>query len=503
MDATMATTEAFRIQIRGGAVTSPRQMGDLYRPLLVGSEDERLTNLQTLYDFWIDNVPDPDEALAQDPNILEKLHNQSDVVACMEKRAKTVAGFGWKINPSKSGGDEQLAHKIAQYVASVFDRINMMRVIEEMQRGILPGGVGHEWLWHKEADDSYRPAVAHAIHKTRILFDREGNLCLKTRQNPVYGSYTGYNPTDPSKAITSLINGVPHGRITYHMYRAEPGTWYKPQLEGYSYFGRGLDVDLYLPVTFDQYVQKAALKWIEKYGNPPTFIYHPSNDGPAVKAQMALVLASLRGESVVTIPRDTGENYDNRYHIERPPIPGPAFDAFTSFYEKRTRPAIAAIILGSGDELIKTKSGGYSDHVSRRDSGPMVLFKADSNNIENTLNSQLIPSIVRRGPFGNAIPFELFPKFELDCREERDRMQEASIIERVSKIVPLKETEVYDRIGFTPPEKDDRTIFYGLPTGKDGDGYKPLDNATELGDNAEGGVGSKEDMHDVGVRSDA
>lgn len=431
--------------------------GTLGQPHAIGESGGTLTGLETLYANWLNIVPDPDEAMAQDPDVLSKLHNQADVMQCMQKRAMTVRALPWKVQPNPYAEDKAVAQKIADYAAQVFDGINTLRdFIQQCQNAILPGGVGHEWMWQIEADGTERPVESIAIHKTRLLYDRLGNILLRTRTDPVFGVYLGANPGNEA-----LARGLPAGKITYWAYEKIPGEWNKPELEGYRYWGRGLDVPLYYCMSFDQYILRFQMKWLEQYGLPPKLIYYPNTTQAGEKAQIQAVARSLAGNSVTSIPRDVGAgNEYSRFKIETLDVPSPSYDAFNQFYQIRTKPAINGIILGSSDEMAQGEGGGgYASHQSRRDAGPMVLYKADAENINQTINRQLMPAIFKRGPRQwRNLPWTYLPRFQLIAEEEKDRLQEATILETVTRFLSIVEDEAYDRVGFKKPSEDDKTI---------------------------------------------
>ena len=92
----------------GGSYRMPVDsgMGELYRPFGGASQGGRVSTLETLYDFWINDVPDPDEALRLDPNIRQKMRMHPDVVSAMRKRELTVASFPESIEPSPDATDK-------------------------------------------------------------------------------------------------------------------------------------------------------------------------------------------------------------------------------------------------------------------------------------------------------------------------------------------------------------------------------------------------------------
>jgi phage gp29-like protein len=454
------------MQSEGGeyGIVPDTRAGAVDRPFATSQMGARTATLETLFDYFIDHVPRASEAEAQDPDIRSKLHNNSDVQAAMRKRSFTVSTMPWDVVPAEDAPEKTLAEKIARYVKWVFNQLPSMRSLhEEMQDAILPGGIGVEFTWVREADGSERPVQFWSVDCSRFLFDRMGNLAIRTRDYPVWGAYVGANPGDTRLARhannrSGVLSPIP-GKFIYHVHRRQAGMWQRPELEAYQYYGVGEDVALYIPVTFDAFVLRFTMKWLEKYGMPPTILYHPDTRTTASNAQVMAVVESLRGESIITIPKMAGKEKNHYYEIEQLNVPSPAYDAFMAFHEKRTKPAIDGILLGSAEENQKSESGkgGYSDHVSRRDAGPVVFFTRDANRISDTINSQLIPYIVQYGPF-SGVPSSYYPKHVMQVEEDKDQKQQLELLGETSKYVSVKSQDFYDRAGIQKPGPDDEVV---------------------------------------------
>lgn len=429
-------------------------MGPLTRPF-ARPDGGPVSTLETLFDFFIDDVPDPDEALKLNPKIREQLRMHPDVVSAMRKRELTVAGFPDRIDPNPAASNQDAAKFIAGEVEKVWRNLpNLHHLYQQMESAVMDGGIGLEFIWRREGQVEF-PFRWQAIHKSRIVYDRLGNMAIRTRYQPVWGAYVAANAENINEP--PLI--FPQGKFIYHMHRMEPGTWDQPELEGYRYFGVGEDVSLYYVITFDVFVLKFRMKWLEKFGMPPTDVYYPDSM-PQYQSNLKSIAAQVRGESVCTIPRMAGKEINSLFEVKTREVPKMSYDAFESFSERYTKPRVDSILLGSAEEGQKTDGkGGYSDHVSRRDSGPQVWFKWDATNISSTLNAQLIPAITR-GRFPN-IPQDLIPIHRIEPKEERDRLQELQLIEGGSKLVPLAESEVYERLGYRKPNVDEKTISGG------------------------------------------
>ena len=94
-------------------IPADSRQGGLYRPFATGQSGGRLASLETLYDFWLNNVPDPDSAFAADPGFGAKLRMQPDVHGAMTKRELSVASMPWRVEPGPDAEDKALAGKIA------------------------------------------------------------------------------------------------------------------------------------------------------------------------------------------------------------------------------------------------------------------------------------------------------------------------------------------------------------------------------------------------------
>lgn len=452
--------------------------GQVWRPNASATPGGRVATLETLYDYWIDNVPDPRWAYQINPNIYNHLRTHPDVVAARRKREYTVASFPWRFDPNPVGEDKASAALAADYCTWVFSQIsNKHQIFREMQEAVIDGSRAHEWQWHREATGFQRPFKANPVDRTRFLFDRMGNMALKTRFQPVWGTYVMSDPQVPVPE-----SAFPRGKFTYHVHIRMPGTWEQTGLEGYVYYGLGEDVALAYVLTYDTFVLRFRMKWLEKFAMPPTDIYYPDSMQQFVP-QMKKIATAVRGESSTQIPRPAGEKYDDYFHIEQRQVPSPSYDAMADFSENWTKPRIDAILLGDVTPP-KKKQGGYSNKVQEQDAGPQVWFKWDSVNLSSTLTDQLIPAIMQFGPEQiSRMASSYFPIFRLEAKEERDIIQECAIIAQTSKFVPLAVNEIYSRTGFRVPSVGEETVGGFVDPVALAGGANP--NSTPVGPNGE------------------
>jgi phage gp29-like protein len=465
-------------------------LGGLWRQMLQGDPNSRVATLETMYDFWINNVPDPDEAIAKDPLLLSRIYMHPDVVSANETRVLTVSGFPEEISPPDNTDNPQIAEVICNYVKEVWENFpNHRQFFASLQAAVLEGGTGMELIWVKDNDGFERPVNWYQISKTRFLFDRLGNMSLLTRNNPIWGAYIALAPSPDN------IKRFPAGKFIYHVHKRRPGRWNQPQLEGYQYFGIGEDVALYYPVTFDFYVTRQRMRWLEKYGDPPTDVYYPelATVTPQVIAQ---AVSSCRGESVSVWPRPVGTGRENDFWtVTQRDVPTMSNDAFEKFQQGYVARKVDKILLGSAEATERDQPGGYSSEVARQSAGPEIRYLWDAHNISNTINQQLIaPIVLRRFP---GCPAHYMPKHKMSPHEERDRLQEAQILQTVTTMVPVPESEIYEKTGIRPPLPGEPTVDMSQPMGMPGDPFDqppPDDTDTKDGSNkgkGRGAIGQK------------
>ncbi len=441
----------------------------------------RVATLETLWDFFIDMVNDPDQVLQKDPGSLEKIMRHPRVSACMNMREQNVASMLTRVESPEDPVQKDLAEAAARYVGRVWAGIgNKDALFQQMQAAVLHGGVGHEWTWEKRPDGTQRPRDFMPIHKTRFTFDRRGQMCLRTRRQMVWGGYIGVTPSESGHP-----SNLPPGKFTYHVYERVPGSWFKPQDEGFIYYGRGEDEDLFDLVIRDLATWYLEQLWLNQYGVPPRILYHPN---PV--AQWADVIKQfakrLRTDSLIPLFGDMSNNV-RMFELVNAEVPAPTNDAFGAA-RQRHYDDIEAILLGTVGALSQQDKGGYASHKSRQQSGPDLLALRDATRICSTINSQLVPAILRYGPPEfQKIDFEDMPKIALYNEDDLD----ADTLDKATKLVPVPRKFIYRRLKIDEPQEGEKTVF----TGGQEDPYGSLDelkdgkNPGEPGDEPRKAIG--------------
>lgn len=467
--------------MRNGSYQIPADsgMGDVQRPSAKSQWGGRVAGPEQLFDFYINDIPDPDEAYAANPNIEFQIRTHPMIQAAFRKREFTVGQMPRRIERNPAAPDAHYATVVADHCADVIRAIpNFSQCIEMMQNGVLAGGQGIEFDWHRDANGVEYPVSWHGVHKTRFAFDRLGNMALLTRDQAVWGAYVAMNP---QRQHQNFKGPLPQGKFVYYIYRQGQGPWYSPALEGYAYYGIGEDVALYYVLMMDIFCLKYRMKFLEVYGMPQRRLYTANN--MLTTRDMQRIADSCRGESLVVIPfvpfngvTGGGTDVNNLFKVEDVPVPGGSFDYFNQHIMGYTLPMINSVLLGfDAPGAGSGGQGGYSQKIAALDSGPNIIFKRDAQNIGACLTTQLMPAIAL-GRFPN-LPKEYFPVFSLEPREERDKIQELEVIKKAQECgLQVTEAHAYDVADLPMPRKGEKLLQPPNPGGQFPPGNLPGGN---------------------------
>jgi phage gp29-like protein len=430
-----------------------------------GPRGGRVATVETLFTAYIDNLENPDYAISQDPNADEVIRQQPDVAATLNLRELTVASMPWTVEPAKVQDDKKaaFAEEVANYVRDVLDELpNIQELYRNMQKAVSRGGAGIEFIWELDENGVERPVQYYDVHVSRFIFDRVGKMALLTRNQPTWGAYVA----TPGATAQPTIGGakawfpIVPGKFVYHAFGREGGSWYRPATEGFNYYGKGLNGQLYNLVLFDQFVTRFRIRYLERFGYPLSMLYYPDGDDNASQ-QLLQIAQQVRKESIASIPRRAGEAVDGLYKLEyfQPNMSGQDyFEKFSEFMRMK----IEKIILGGANLTQLGPSGSYGASVDQRDSGSDIVFRYDAKLISSTLNQQLIPHIVwAKWP---DCPKNLLPKHNMSPKQATDKSAELGALQLAAGMVPISRQDIYRAAGVEAPKADakpESIVFLG------------------------------------------
>lgn len=395
----------------GGSYWPSRTSVGLPRPDGQFRLNERFASPDTLFDFFLDIIPDPDFALRQDPRIYERLMRDPQIAACLFVRQSATAGMEWGwVSDSEDPVDRQIADELNQVCRRQALRFPI--VLRNFLDCILRGMSVQNVVWTR--DDSMGgkivPAEFWPIFKDRIVFAKDGRPALKTRESPFWG-----------------VN-VPPRSFIIHVCDVDGGGWTSTESEGYAFYGRGLGERLYYAKMFWDNFHLFVLRGAERFGAPfmeGTYPY--GND--QVKTEMLSFLEDMRANGVGVRPAD--ENITTTVHDAKTQM-SHLFEVYRRYYEDM----VAKTVLG---QTLTTSSG---------DSGSLALARVhfsvfmrhvryDALALSDTLTRTLGQWYVELNYPGQ---LRRPPRFEFKIGQETDIQQRVAAYESAAKmgVVPGK-----------------------------------------------------------------
>jgi len=328
-------------------------------------------------------VEDPDFALRKDSRIYERMARDPQIYYCLAVRRAATAGLSWSITPQDAYEKDTKAQEIASAAEKRIRRIPQFNeLIDNILDALLPGLSVNELCWQID-NGEYIITEHYPRNKDRFIFDREGNLRLRSQRAPTRGT-----PVPPYKFIT-------------HRFNISDGSWIRPQEAGYIYFGRGLaDTPLYHYFYFKVQILRAMMRALERVGIPQKFFY-TSSQSKALADKMHEILSSLENDATVVIPGKKGEmNVD----VTRAVASTQTFSAAIEYIDK----LITRAILGQELMTQMPAVGSYAAaqvHASVFDR----IVESDRLLVQDTLNRSLMLYDAQLNT--PELPRELRPRF--------------------------------------------------------------------------------------------
>jgi hypothetical protein len=121
-------------------------------------------------------------------------------------------------------------------------------------------------------------------------------------------------------------------------------------------------------------------------------------------------------------------------------------------------------------------TGGYSASMNQREAGENMIYRYDAMLIDATINSQVVPYLVRAVPRWKNVPNGHLPRHMLTPERATNRMIELQILQTAAMLVPVQESAVYDAAGLNKPKDGsdgslpEKTVFLGQPPAVGPDG---------------------------------
>jgi len=347
-------------------------------------------------------------------------------VAATRKAALTL--LDWKITSAaekeESGVDPDntalrfLADRAADYCAKVLSEIeDFDDTLKHLAEATISGLAVAELVW----GGTGRLIDVAEVEETRLLADyRKGKgVRILTQEEPTNGL------------------AAERGKFIVHMPRAKSG-----------YPSRG---PLIRPATLLYLIKSYDLKawaiFCEVFGMPVRVATYGANATAEEKTE-ALEMLRLLGTDAVGI-------FSEAMKLELVESSGRGVAPYEKLIDWCDR-KLSILILGQ--HLTTDTTGGTGTYAAAavQDNVRSDLMLADRKAEAATLRQQLLAPMVR-WRFGSQAPV---PYFERVIDEPLDRVLEGQVLQIATQQIglPVKRAEVYERLGFTPPEEGDEVI---------------------------------------------
>jgi len=219
-------------------------------------------------------LPNPDpvlKKLGRDLTAYEELLGDARVSGCVSSRKAGVKSLEWDIDRGKAKSRQ------GKVIISLFKNdLDFYQVISESLDAVLYGYSVLEVVWEKTGP-YILPRRIQAKPHNWFIFDHEGNLKLRTIDNPVYG--------EPLPEYKFLL--VQHN-----------ATYKNP-------YGEPVLSKCFWPVTFKRGGMKFWLIFSEKYGMPFLIGKHPRGTSEKETEKLADILEQMVQDAVAVIPDDS------------------------------------------------------------------------------------------------------------------------------------------------------------------------------------------------------
>lgn len=362
------------------------------------------------FESFLDYMPNPDIFFEQTGETLEVYNRMlidDEIGASLDVRKRTLLSYPYAVT---AGADDNLAAKVQQFVSEALKRINVTRLVEQMQTALEFGYSVNELIWANPKDNNGEWHVRETmlIKPERFGFDQRGDLILINTHQKLDATY---------KFIVHR-----HGITAENPY-------------GLSILRR-----CYWPWTFKKAGWRFWLIAAEKFGVPTVLALFECQDEDEARQRaqtLAGMLSGIQTDAALAVANVKSiETIESSKGIE-------GFKTLIEMCNKAISKAITGQVLASGEAQYGTRA-----QASVHEKILYGVVDSDARAIADTINQTLIPWLVELN-FGKGAPF---PLFEFDLAEETpwERIKEA-----IDRGIPLSKRALYQRYGLPEPEADE------------------------------------------------
>ena len=412
-----------------------RKMGTPKKGVLASEIAGRATDPNFISNL-LQILPNPDAVLRKMGHLyqsqaVEEIYNAISYDAHVQGELRSIRGQllqrEYRLLP---GGDLAIDIQAFELCEKIFNSkpapgMQWNDVHWNMIGAIFRGYNAHEVIWRKEGNHLIPDQVLDRPQR-RMVWNADNEMRLLTRSKPQEGE-----ELDPYKWL-----------VTRHM---------PSQVNPY---GVAIFSAIFWPWTFKTNGFRWFARFIEKYGIPKAVgkysVGTPESDIDALRD----ALANIIEDGVVAIPDSGAVSL-----LELKPMGHLPHRELLNFCNKEISKALTSQTLGTEVQDAGGNRALGEVHQEREGRGA----DADADMVRTTL--QELCDFITWLNYPGACP----PKWLWHEAEEITKDQ-VETVRQAAGVAPLKKSEVYERIGFTPPEEKDEVIFLGGQQAAPGEG---------------------------------
>lgn len=217
-------------------------------------------------------LPNPDsvlKALGKDIKIYRELRADAHVGGCVRRRKAAVKALEWGLDRDKAKS------RVAKSIESIFDDLDLSRIITQMLDAVLYGYQPMEVMWGK-VGGYVVPVDIVGKPADWFVYDQDNQLRFRSRNNRIQGE-----ELPPRKFL------VPRQDASYD--------------NPYGFADLSM---VFWPTTFKKGGLKFWVQFTEKYGSPWIIGKHPRSATPTETDQLLDSLDAMVQDAVAVIPDD-------------------------------------------------------------------------------------------------------------------------------------------------------------------------------------------------------
>lgn len=433
----------------------------------------RYTSLASVY-------RDYDEAVLDSRDNARFMRNDVGIRECLDSRQRSVAMLNWHIEPEDSKSTSQ--REFCSILEKICRRIShFTEYRRNCQHAIWYGkyGIQHRWAAQVvEGRSVYMPTPKHQddwgwkpMNGDKLVFRQprsdhpmpsgayEGQLGIRVgcsyRVGDVVNNRWTVEPTDYGLAY--FLSPAERSMILVHKHHIEDAS-YEDGLRAGSIHGVGIRSVIYWEWVQKQETMAFLMEFLERMaGGIQIWKYPQGNKQAHDEAKVAAENYNSGQEHILLVPVPVGETGQYGVEVIEPGFQGidTLHTLLTDYFGHRIKRYVLGQVLTSEAEATGMGSGVADAHLDTLGQ----ILKSDATNLEETLTSDLLGSIIRinvqKGVWSDP---GFRPRFVIETEEPNVASKLQAWTSLLDRGLPIRKRDLYELIGAATPHPDDDVL---------------------------------------------